>query len=798
MSSNRFLFAFLAIFFSEFTFAQNAPSQSRDAIPEQILGIPSKRANKEIAERRKGEYSILPTEESFILQTHFYSQMRVNSGTLLFNDTLSVYANRILDRLLKNDLASRAEVRAYVVCDSEVNSFTLDNGMIFVNIGLIAHLENEAQLAMILAHEIIHYKKRHAYQAYKEKIIRLYTVWPLEDYSTFPVSKAHENEFESDREGYKLFRNAGYAPYESLSVFDVMLYAELPFGQDVFSPAFFEHNDYKFPQKYTLDSVQGVSHEEDVDDSKSSHPNVKKRREKIANLVAEEDDITGERFLVSETWFFMALQLSRQQLCEIQLGNRDYEDAIYSSFVLLKQDSTTFYPKTVIARALYEIAVYYLREAPKNIPTAYVYKPVIYDYNYSSNSNENESHNDYRLRNADSIHGESQRLFALFNFMSDKERAVLALDWNWTVYKHTADSLYLNYSKTLMSVLYVNYKLKANDFYAQTMADFREFAKQDSLARVALKVPAKFIVDSTDLASSLILKMDSISVVNDTSINNNLVQVISEYDKLRREKTIYEQEKNVATKIGDLKEADTLEARPFIPSEADYYLFAFVETLKDEEFSKLFSNQKKVYRLFSEEAWERAKKIGNNPNTGLNIRRVVCVGPNFYQLQEKNRNYPYTINIAKSEKGLVEQKSAMLTSAAANKVEVKVLAPEFMDSTAVEDYNTYCMLQRWLNERLSHNDNALVMNVEFASVTDSLIDRLGTRYVMTTVVTNYPFSQRYRNVLTTVMYDLKTGQMVYFHSEGATKRVYGLYMKLYYHRVFAKIGKKSTVLYESY
>ena len=45
--------------------------------------------------------------------------------------------------------------------DPTLNAFSLPNGRIYVHTGLLACLESEAQLAMILGHEMTHVTNRH-------------------------------------------------------------------------------------------------------------------------------------------------------------------------------------------------------------------------------------------------------------------------------------------------------------------------------------------------------------------------------------------------------------------------------------------------------------------------------------------------------------------------------------------------------------------------------------------------------------------------------------------------------------
>lgn len=60
----------------------------------------------------------------------------------------------------------RAAKFAFRVLDSEaVNAFAIPGGFVYVTRGLLAHLDNEAQLAVVLGHEIAHVAARHGSQS---------------------------------------------------------------------------------------------------------------------------------------------------------------------------------------------------------------------------------------------------------------------------------------------------------------------------------------------------------------------------------------------------------------------------------------------------------------------------------------------------------------------------------------------------------------------------------------------------------------------------------------------------------
>ncbi|EDY81045.1 peptidase, M48 family [Verrucomicrobiia bacterium DG1235] len=96
------------------------------------------------------------------------------------DDQLAAYI-----RELGNDLLAHSAIRSesapeiyrnteftFRLLDSPVvNAFALPGGYVYVTRGLLAHLENEAQLAVVIGHEITHVEARHASkQALKQQI----------------------------------------------------------------------------------------------------------------------------------------------------------------------------------------------------------------------------------------------------------------------------------------------------------------------------------------------------------------------------------------------------------------------------------------------------------------------------------------------------------------------------------------------------------------------------------------------------------------------------------------------------
>ena len=87
---------------------------------------------------------------------------------------LQSYVEGIGRKLVSTGLADDYPYSFKVVNDKSINAFALPGGPTFVNTGLIAAADNEAQLAGVMAHEISHVALRHGTnQASKANLIQL-------------------------------------------------------------------------------------------------------------------------------------------------------------------------------------------------------------------------------------------------------------------------------------------------------------------------------------------------------------------------------------------------------------------------------------------------------------------------------------------------------------------------------------------------------------------------------------------------------------------------------------------------
>ncbi len=181
----------------------------------------------------------------------------LNASGVIFEDTaLQAYLNQIVRNLRPVDLPASISFNVLVLKDPHLNAFAFPDGTIYVHTGLLARMDNEAQLAALLAHEMAHCTQRHALRALRSikdrsafmtsvqrTLARLAMVQEVAKYLGLAGSLAavtgytREFETEADIVGLDCMIRADYDPYEALRLFE-HLKAEIEYEQ-IKEPYFF-------------------------------------------------------------------------------------------------------------------------------------------------------------------------------------------------------------------------------------------------------------------------------------------------------------------------------------------------------------------------------------------------------------------------------------------------------------------------------------------------------------------------------------------------------------------------------
>ena len=362
-------------------------------------------------------------------------------GRIVYGDPISQLAGRIADTLLKEYPDLRKELRFYTVKSPEVNAFATGQGMVFINTGLVAQIENEAQLAFILSHEIIHYYRNHAMEEIvgKDGKKKRTTDKDRDELNEFlrRHNRSHEMENEADSLGVAMFYlKSPYDKEVAEGVFDVLQYSALPFDDVPFDTTWFNTPYYRLMGCW-LDTVADITSRDNYDDSRSTHPNILKRRRNSA--VAFDGYYGGDPFVMTTREEFEQIRYQARLECIRQeLIYGEYSRAFYNTWLLLREKPDDVLLNRYLAQALYGVAMAKIHNGTNSVTG---------DYN--------------------KIEGESQQVYYAMRRMTNEQAALTALHTIWQMHRRFPDNeVFPAMCDDLMEELRSSLKFSNIDFLA--------------------------------------------------------------------------------------------------------------------------------------------------------------------------------------------------------------------------------------------------------------------------------------------------------------------------------------------
>jgi beta-barrel assembly-enhancing protease len=165
------------------------------------------------------------------------------SGQLYKDDQLVDYVNAVVQKLIPEELRQRKDlaVKVRIIRNPLLNAFAMSHGAIYLHTGILAKIDNEAQLATLLAHELTHITHRHPVQHFRT-IQNLSTAVAVFQLATLAGGQygslaglagalgataslsgySRAMEAEADVIGLRQTIQAGYDPSESPTLFDYL------------------------------------------------------------------------------------------------------------------------------------------------------------------------------------------------------------------------------------------------------------------------------------------------------------------------------------------------------------------------------------------------------------------------------------------------------------------------------------------------------------------------------------------------------------------------------------------------
>lgn len=245
------------------------------------------------------------------------------SGKVIFNSDAGDYLNELKSKLLEDYPEVDKLITVFITEDEALNAFATVNNNIYVNMGLLARVETEAQLAFILSHEIMHVVNEHiinqslvinrSQDTYDKGSIAI-----EDDFKLLHIhALSRSNEVEADTDGLYLFLKQDYDPIEGLEALVLLKSAngftiDIPLTQEILfindsteydSLLINYRNGLKVKKKIVLSIDKQDSEEEN--ELLRTHPQIDDRIQIIQAMLQDVDSskMNGVKYVVSESKF---------------------------------------------------------------------------------------------------------------------------------------------------------------------------------------------------------------------------------------------------------------------------------------------------------------------------------------------------------------------------------------------------------------------------------------------------------------------------------------------------------------
>ena len=256
-------------------------------------------------------------------------------GAVYHDPVMDAYLNRVGTAVVADKKLENVAWKFRALRDPVPNAFALPNGSIYINTGLLALLDDENQLAAVIAHEITHVSGRHTYlrnRSLRKKMLAINIINTVGTWS--PVGGAaglainliatispfmlaisvlgysREQEKEADLEGLKSATAAGFAP------------EGMP-------------NSFKAMQR----DIEG----EQINSFYSDHPKLQERVNYTSNSIsADARKLSEDEAKTAKTDYLAVMEIVDRHNVDLAINEGRFRSAVYVSqkLVTLHPDSS--------------------------------------------------------------------------------------------------------------------------------------------------------------------------------------------------------------------------------------------------------------------------------------------------------------------------------------------------------------------------------------------------------------------------------------------------------------------------
>lgn len=299
-----------------------------------------------------------------------------NDDNIIINTGLNGYVEEIFNNICRANPQIPQDAKLYIERSPVPNATSYGEGTIIISLSLLARLENDAQLAFVLSHELAHYYKGHTKQVvnrYAEinfdkdlnKQTREIRHSQYGNYTRMRelmkgIELTHNKhsrvkEFEADSVGLMLYLNSPYvdltAPIRTMEILDSVDY-EIFRGNLDFKK-YFDFKEYPFKaswENYKKPDMWQI--QKDDSDTTHTHPSCKKRGVALQRQL--QIDSHGPVYRQREDFEHIRLQ-AKVDIIESYYHFKNYGRALFEAMTLSEQYPNEVWLHAMIGRCLYKL-----------------------------------------------------------------------------------------------------------------------------------------------------------------------------------------------------------------------------------------------------------------------------------------------------------------------------------------------------------------------------------------------------------------------------------------------------------
>ena len=380
------LLFFFPLFFPSFLYAQAVFQPASSKAPRESLLLKKMDARLEkdlerLPKKNKEAYTKIYTERTGDQKLH------LTEGHFLFDTTWNNWFDGILQEIWKgNPALPKAEITLFLARYPEPNAMCLGEGSLVFNLGLLASLESESQVAFVLCHEIAHYVQNHVNHAIDDYVEALYgeeTQQRLKEISQSEFGKTGKalalmkgftygnrrhsryKESEADSLAVVYLSRTRYKPAAALEALAILDRTDSVAWREVPYKTLFDAPQYPFQpawlqqKKNSLSAPAGGFKESAwSNDSLKTHPDCRKRIAQVGRQLPNLPAAGSGDFLQTPAAFANLRKWSAFEIVEGLYDFENYGYCLFRTLQLLQEYPDDAYLNAMVVKCLYHCRDY--------------------------------------------------------------------------------------------------------------------------------------------------------------------------------------------------------------------------------------------------------------------------------------------------------------------------------------------------------------------------------------------------------------------------------------------------------